>query len=175
MLRFALLVWLALLGVGCAGTRVAKDKTAPDPVAAPGAPAVAPAWSPFNESGWRGGEIPAILLQAVDAPYARPEPPTCAHLAAAITELDAVLGEDLDSAVAKPDQENWALYALGSGIRGLIPYYGWIRRLSGADRQQRRALAAVAAGTARRGYLKGLGEARACPSPARPARRPAAP
>lgn len=169
MTRLALLLFV-LLAAGCAGTRTVRDKPASPARAETASTVPKPAWSPLSEVGLRGEEIPPVLLQALATPYARPEPLNCANLSAAITELDAVLGADLDNAPAIETSDSFALYAVTSGIRGLIPYYGWIRRLSGADRQQRRALAAVAAGNTRRGYLKGLGEARACALPARPNR-----
>lgn len=162
MARRMLPVLCALLIAGCAGTQASRDKPARD--------AAAPerAWSPRSGMGLNNEPIPPVLAQALQAPYAQPETVTCASLSAAITELDLVLGPDLDSVPANVEEENLALYAVTSGIRGLIPYYGWIRRLSGADRRQRRALAAIAAGHARRGYLKGLGEARGCAPPASP-------
>jgi hypothetical protein len=49
-----------------------------------------------------------------------------------------------------------------------IPYRGCVRRLSGAERHDRLVQAAIEAGAVRRGYLKGLGEARGCDPPATP-------
>jgi hypothetical protein len=43
-----------------------------------------------------------------------------------------------------------------------------VRKLSGADEQQKRMRAAVAADAVRRAYLKGLGEQLDCPPPATP-------
>lgn len=170
MARLCLLLLIAILGAGCASTRVTREEPVPESDVAVDEAVAKPAWSPLAEVDLRGGEIPAVLEQALAMPYLRPEPTNCASLAAAIAELDAVLGEDFDKQSATADQDSFAFYVLTSGIRGLIPYYGWIRRLSGADRQQRRALAAVSAGNARRGYLKGLGEARGCTPPASPNR-----
>jgi len=42
----------------------------------------------------------------------------------------------------------------------------WIRKLSGAERRDREVQEAIAAGIARRTYLKGVGEARGCKPPA---------
>ncbi len=44
-----------------------------------------------------------------------------------------------------------------------MPFRGWIRRLSGAERHARDVAAAIAAGTARRAFLKGVGQGRICP------------
>ena len=62
--------------------------------------------------------------------------------------------------------------AFVSGIHGLMPYRSWLRKLSGAEKRELRAIAAIAAGSIRRGYLKGLGEARGCAPPATPNRGP---
>ena len=51
---------------------------------------------------------------------------------------------------------------------GVVPFRGWVRKLSGADRYSREVAAAIAAGTIRRGFLKGLGAAAACSPPAAP-------
>jgi hypothetical protein len=49
-----------------------------------------------------------------------------------------------------------------------IPFRGWVRKLTGAEQHDRLVQAAIAAGAVRRGYLKGLGEARGCDPPATP-------
>ena len=53
-------------------------------------------------------------------------------------------------------------------INSLIPGRFIIRRLSGAYAAQRKAVAAVYAGSVRRGFLKGLGTAKGCAPPAAP-------
>jgi hypothetical protein len=55
-----------------------------------------------------------------------------------------------------------------------VPFRGWVRKLSGAERYSKEVAAAIAAGTVRRAYLKGLGEAKGCAAPAAPSRRPEA-
>ena len=50
----------------------------------------------------------------------------------------------------------------------VIPFRGWVRRLTGAERYSREVAAAIAAGTIRRAYLKGLGAAAGCSAPAAP-------
>jgi hypothetical protein len=49
-----------------------------------------------------------------------------------------------------------------------IPFDGVIRFVSGAARHDQHVVAAIQAGAIRRGYLKGLGEARGCMPPALP-------
>ena len=49
-----------------------------------------------------------------------------------------------------------------------IPFRGWVRKLTGAERHDSFVQAAIIAGGVRRAYLKGLGEARGCDMPAAP-------
>lgn len=50
----------------------------------------------------------------------------------------------------------------------MIPFRGWVRKLTGAERYSRKVSAAIAAGAIRRAYLKGLGQAAGCEAPAAP-------
>ena len=115
-------------------------------------------------------EIPEVLLTALQAPYALPPTRDCATLGTEIGTLDAALGPDADLDLPSGDRNDlgWRLFA--GGVKSLIPYFGWVRRLSGAERRDREAFAAREAGIIRRAYLKGLGEALACPAPATPLR-----
>lgn len=51
---------------------------------------------------------------------------------------------------------------------GIVPFRGWVRKLSGAERYAKEVAAAITAGTIRRAYLKGLGQAAGCAAPAAP-------
>ena len=55
-----------------------------------------------------------------------------------------------------------AIGALHCTAEGVIPFRGWIRKLSGAERYSRQIAAARRAGTARRAFLKGLNAAHGC-------------
>ena len=48
---------------------------------------------------------------------------------------------------------------------------GIVRTVSGAQRHDQMIIEAITAGSVRRGYLKGLGEAHGCPPPAQPTHR----
>jgi hypothetical protein len=120
-------------------------------------------------------EIPAVLMAAATAPYARPEPMTCAQITALLLPLNGALGPDIDQ--MKADTQSLEdlggeaiLDAIADFAASAIPYRSWVRKLSGADAQQKRMRAAVAAGAVRRAYLKGLGEQLGCPPPATPNR-----
>ncbi|MDZ4372035.1 MAG: hypothetical protein U1C74_11490 [Phenylobacterium sp.] len=119
-------------------------------------------------------ELPPILLQALDDPYARPpRNARCPTLIALIRPLNDVLGPDIDT--IQEDEEglttrgkSTALGVAGDLAGGAIPFRGIVRRLSGAESHDRLVAAAVIAGHTRRAYLKGLGEARGCGPPATP-------
>jgi hypothetical protein len=93
-----------------------------------------------------------------------------------IQALDAVLGADLDTPPPPNDPGlierggDVAVDALRSAAGSVVPFRGWVRKLSGAERYERSVIAAIAAGTVRRAYLKGLGQAQACVAPAAPRR-----
>lgn len=132
------------------------------------------ATTPLSDLNLVRADIPPVLVAAQRAPYALPAERSCQALAAQVQALDAVLGADLDT---PPTRDNPSLIerggeAAGSALRnaaeGVVPFRGWVRRLSGAERYAREVAAAIAAGTIRRAYLKGLGAAAACAAPAAP-------
>ncbi|MEK7111976.1 MAG: hypothetical protein AAB875_01485, partial [Patescibacteria group bacterium] len=47
-------------------------------------------------------------------------------------------------------------------VNSLIPFRGVVREISGAAPAERRLRAAIAAGLARRGYLRGMASAKGC-------------
>ena len=124
--------------------------------------------TPFSDLNLRKGEIPELLIRAQADPYGVAGLRKCGQLTAAIADLDAVLGDDIDlptDGKPKLSAGRVAQAAVGS----FIPVRGLIREISGANEQDRRLLLAVQAGFARRAFLKGFGQARGCPYPARAA------
>ncbi len=122
-------------------------------------------------------QIPPILLQAEDAPYARPSPASCRQVANEVQGLDDALGDDLDvnepedsSPDAKHERQagEAVVLAMRDTAEDFIPFRNWVRRLSGAQAHDNQIRAAVYAGRERRSYLKGLGEALGCRYPAAP-------
>lgn len=127
--------------------------------------------SPLHDLNLIRVEIPSVLLKAQKQPYAvTPETP-CMDLFAEVRELDAVLGPDLDApATAAPglieqgagEVENVAVGAVRGTAESIVPFRGWVRRLTGAERHSRNVAAAIVAGTVRRAFIKGLMNARSC-------------
>lgn len=116
----------------------------------------------------RDGEIPPLLTAAVADPYTLAGLGKCRQLSAAITDLDAVLGPDIDLPQEERDRISGGRVAKWV-VASFIPFRGLIREISGANDQDRKVSAAIQAGVARRGFLKGVGAARGCKYPARPA------
>lgn len=173
---------LVLASVACTTTEPAiTGRPAPndnDPGAAKAAQIAQAVASPLTDLNLVRAEIPPVLAAAMRTPYAAPASPGCAALADEVQALDAALGADLDvpASAAQPSLiERGANAAADSAVgtvrsttEGLVPFRGWVRRLSGAERYAREVAAAIAAGAVRRAYLKGLGQAGGCAVPAAP-------
>ncbi len=120
-------------------------------------------------------KIPEVLLVAMADPYALPQPLTCSKITALILPLNGALGADLDEEAVDGDDligrgKSSALGFVAGAASGVIPFRGWVRKLTGAERHDSYVQDAITAGGIRRGYLKGLGEAKGCRVPAAPAR-----
>lgn len=126
------------------------------------------ATTPLSDLNVVRAEIPEVLKAAAAAPYALPADASCGGLAASIRALDEVLGPDLDAPHTSGNPglldrgEDAATGALQRTAEGVIPFRGWVRKLSGAERYARQVSAAITAGGVRRGYLRGLSAAKAC-------------
>lgn len=132
--------------------------------------AVDVATTPMTDLNIRKDEIPQLLIDAQVRPYDLTGLDRCSQLAARIGEFDAILGDDLDLpqvAGQRVSPGRLAQYFVGT----FIPFRGAIREISGANDQRRRLQAAIEAGLARRGFLKGIGQERGCRYPARSATR----
>jgi hypothetical protein len=118
-------------------------------------------------------KIPEVLLQALADPYERPPTTRCAELIAQLKPLNDALGADLDVPSVDADDlldkgKNGALGLMAGAASDVIPFRGWVRKLTGAERHDHLVQASIVAGAVRRGYLKGLGEAKGCNPPATP-------
>ena len=130
---------------------------------------------PFRDFGLVRSKIPPVLIEAMTDPYARPSTGTCDSISADMTRLNIALGPDLDEPVStehpgvltrgERGAKTAALDAMRSEAQSQIPFDGFIRVLSGADRHDHLVMAAIQAGAIRRAYLKGLGEMRQCMPP----------
>lgn len=129
------------------------------------------ATQPLRDTRIKQDKIPEILQLAASAPYSSVNTRSCASIAREVQQLTAVLGPDVDAPAAKKGESSAvAAAAARAAVNTLIPGLGLVRVITGADKAQRRAEAAVYAGSVRRGYLKGLGLAKRCAPPSAPLR-----
>lgn len=140
--------------------------------------------TPLSDLNLVRAKIPPVLLAAQKDPYGPPSDPSCGGLAAEVRQLDTALAPDLDAPPSadptlaergRAEAGGAAVGAVRHTAEGLIPFRGWVRKLTGAERYSRLVGEAIAAGQIRRAYLKGLGQARGCPPPAAPLRPQPAP
>jgi hypothetical protein len=134
--------------------------------------------APLEDLNLKRVDIPDVLTRAVANPYDLAAMSRCEGIAGEVGRLDAVLGPDLDEA-PPPDPRSRgrkaadAAWDAGVGevrdtTRDVLPFRGWIRRLTGAAKHDRAVQAAIRAGGVRRGYLKGMGMRMNCAPPAAP-------
>lgn len=130
------------------------------------------ATSPLSDLNLVRTKIPPVLLEARKQPYAVPPEAPCADLLIKVQQLDAVLGPDFDAPPLARDPglveqgtdlaKNAAIGALRSTSESIVPFRGWVRRLSGAERHSQEVAAAIIAGTVRRAFIKGLMVSKPC-------------
>lgn len=133
--------------------------------------------APFEDLNIKRTEIPPVLIRAQANPYDVNGMTRCEPIAAEVGALDDALGPDMDEP-PPPEKSRREATADGAAdttlevVRGastdVIPFRGWVRKLSGAERHNKQVQAAIRAGTARRAYLKALGMSMNCAPPAAP-------
>lgn len=117
-------------------------------------------------------DIPQVLVEATENPYAIDGLTTCNAIVAEIARIDTVLGADFDIAVDEEGRRISQGRIAQSVIGSFIPFRGIVREVTGANKRRRAVNLAITAGMVRRGFLKGMGEQRGCAYPARPNRIP---
>ena len=129
------------------------------------------ATTPLNDLNLVHVDIPPVLLAAQQGPYLAPLNQTCEEIFNQVSELDAVLGADVDvPGKPKPGLVERGAKAAGKAAvgafrgvaEGVVPYRSWVRKLTGAERYSKEVAAAISAGTVRRAFLKGIGYANGC-------------
>lgn len=148
----------ALLAAGCASSGAKRPTSRED------GPASAHVATHEDALGVVGAETPDLLKEVRVAPYAAPKSADCASIALEIAALDIALGPDVDAQEASGKDDAVEGFVTGA-VRGFIPYRGVMRFLSGAGRRDKALASAVLAGTARRGFLKGISQTMGCSPP----------
>jgi hypothetical protein len=181
-MRRPLLLLPLLLGA-CVSTQVDRDGTIQTPAEANRAGLGGAVAAPLRDINLLRTKIPAALLEAFAEPYARPSDLGCRGLTAQVRALDEALGPDFDTkasreearAISRQAAQKAALGVVAGTAQDLIPFRGWVRKLTGAERHDKLVSQSITAGQVRRAYLKGLGEARGCNPPATPIHLPVTP
>ncbi len=129
--------------------------------------------TPLSDLNVIHAEIPAVLVEAQKEPYSVPSDQSCGSLEARVRALDEMLGPDLDASgsASNPGLIERGTSAAGTAAvgavrrtaEGVVPFRGWVRKLSGAERYSKQVAAAIVAGTVRRAFLKGLRVSKECP------------
>jgi hypothetical protein len=119
---------------------------------------------PLKDANIVKAEIPPKLQAILHEPYSLKGLSTCAQFSAEIAQLTKVLGPDVDSVKPKSgdNASEMVLSEIEKTAGGLIPGGSIIRKVSGAEAQEKKAKAAVYAGSLRRAYLKGTARAKGC-------------
>ena len=117
---------------------------------------------PLRDLNLMPTKVAAPLQSARVAPYEVANLKACSDIRAQITQLDGVLGPDVDEDQTQPGiVRTLAASAVRSAVK--LPFSGVVRRLSGADAKERLRQQSVQAGMARRAFLKGVALTRCNP------------
>lgn len=126
---------------------------------------------PLRDIGLMKKKIPYALSRIAD-PYAEPSGPGCVWITYELTQLSAALGAEVavmpvasrasaGERGSRMARETMREMIASAGSR-LLPGRSVIRTISGASNAEEMYEAAQQRGMVRRGYLKGLSEARNC-------------
>lgn len=128
--------------------------------------------APLGDLNISKADIPEVLVEAKKHPYLVPVSNNCVAITLEIDALDVALGPDLDEPLAKGEPslfdrasgiaQDQAVGAVQRTAEGLIPFRGWVRKLSGAERHSKRVTSSIMAGAVRRAFLKGVASAQNC-------------
>lgn len=126
--------------------------------------AVGIASQPARDVGMSRREIPPAVLKASQDPYGLTGLKTCKQLASALGELNQELGPDFQRGSIYHENRMAKLAEAGGKtvVNSFIPFRGLVREVTGAAPADRKLSAAVDAGYARRGFLRGVYTTRNC-------------
>ncbi|MEQ8412513.1 MAG: hypothetical protein RIB52_13275 [Erythrobacter sp.] len=123
--------------------------------------------TPLEDLNIEGDEIPPVLVEAAEDPYAQDMLADCNAIVAEIARIDRVLGPDYDY-LGRPEGGLKPGKVAKGLVGSLIPFRGIVREVTGAAGEARELAYLITAAMTRRGFLKGLGKGRGCEYPAAP-------
>jgi hypothetical protein len=119
--------------------------------------------TPLQDTNLMRKHIPEVLELARGGPYELKGLRSCALINWNIAALSDVLGTDFDTPEDRRPNRGLQAASVGkSVVESFIPFRGVIREVGGAAAAQREWDAAVDAGIARRGFLRGVARSRGC-------------
>lgn len=156
------LIVILCLSLGCSGIALAQGT--PREPASTGERIERIATEPARDVGLRRVTIPPVLEAARATPYTLAGTRNCVTIGRELDDLDAALGADFDATPARRGSRAGRIAEAGGRavVNTIIPFRGVVRELSGSAEADRRMQAAVDAGLARRGFLRGIAQSRGC-------------
>jgi hypothetical protein len=158
--------YVALLALTAATMASAQNEPARQPsrLEQTGQTAGRIASQPARDVGATKTVVPPVLQKAISNPYSLTGLGNCAQLRSAMQGLNAALGPDFTTGTATNENRASKIAEAGgrSVVNAFIPFRGLVREVSGAAPAQRRLNAAMDAGYARRGFLRGIATQRRC-------------
>lgn len=106
--------------------------------------------------GLIGPDIPQVLKDAQAFPYTPPAGNACESIYTELAALDQALGPDIDDPKPEGGAGGVVEGAVMTVAKSFIPYRSLVRILTGAGKKEQDLIEAAIAGSARRGYLRGL-------------------
>ncbi|MBL8549122.1 MAG: hypothetical protein JNJ73_03990 [Hyphomonadaceae bacterium] len=128
------------------------------------------ATTPLRDVGLIRPEIPNVLNDMTYPYLTTSLAGGCPNILYEIGQLDAVLGpEDYQPEVRRAMRERGMDAAASGAVNAaedtagdIVPFRGWVRRLSGATRAEREFAQAIEIGQMRRAFLRGFGASLGC-------------
>ncbi|WP_419252334.1 hypothetical protein ACN2C6_13220 [Caulobacter sp. ErkDOM-YI] len=113
---------------------------------------------PVRDVGVMRRDTPPILEEALADPYTLKGLKTCVQLAGEVRKLNEALGPDYIVGNEVKESRAGKLAAAGGRtvINSIIPFRSLVREITGAAPAERHLNAALDAGLARRGFLRGV-------------------
>lgn len=122
------------------------------------------ATQPVRDVGVDKKQIPPALVAAGENAYGLAGLKSCTQIRTAIGELTAALGPDFGTGTQTAENRAGKIAEAGGQtvVNSIIPFRGLVREITGAAPADRRMNAALDAGYARRGFLRGVYQTRGC-------------
>lgn len=123
---------------------------------------------PAKDLNLKRDQIPARLLEIENDPYDLAGMTGCRAITTEIVSLRPMLGPDVneDVQLSRAEKRERGVSRVAGGMLGsFIPFRGILREVTGANAAELRYQQALAAGFARRSFLKGVAVSQGCMPP----------